>query len=120
MLILGLLAAIGVPSFLSQKDKAHDGVAKVAVRAAETAIITYSTDNEGSYADASVVDLERIESTLTDADLEVVDSAANGFEIAVTSTTGNRFTIIRHPSGSTELTCVDPGSAGCPSSGVWG
>ena len=41
MLILGLLAAIAIPAFFNQRDKARDAEAKTAVRTAETAIETY-------------------------------------------------------------------------------
>ncbi|HEY7257066.1 MAG TPA: prepilin-type N-terminal cleavage/methylation domain-containing protein, partial [Solirubrobacterales bacterium] len=44
MLILGILAAIAIPAFFSQKDKANDASAKAMVRSAETAAETYSTD----------------------------------------------------------------------------
>ena len=53
MLILGLLAAIAIPAFFNQRDKARDAEAKAAVRTAETAIETYATDNDGSYAGAT-------------------------------------------------------------------
>ena len=57
MLILGLLAAIAIPSFFNQRDKAVDADAKEAVRTAQTSIETYATDNQGSYAGATAADL---------------------------------------------------------------
>ena len=56
MLILGLLAAIAIPSFFNQRDKAKDADAKADVRTAQTAMETYATDNDGSYAGATVAD----------------------------------------------------------------
>ena len=47
MLILGILAAIAIPAFFNQRDKATDAQAKSAARTAETAIETYATENEG-------------------------------------------------------------------------
>ena len=38
MLILGLLAAIAIPAFFNQRDKARDAQAKTHARTAETAI----------------------------------------------------------------------------------
>ena len=52
MLILGLLAAIAIPAFFNQRNKAKDASAKEAARTAETAIETFATDNGGSYAAA--------------------------------------------------------------------
>ena len=52
MLIIGILAAIAIPSFFSQRDKATDSDAKSAARTAQTSIETYATDNDGSYVGA--------------------------------------------------------------------
>ena len=49
MLILGLLAAIAIPSFFNQREKAKDADAKAAVRTAQTAMETYATGNGGEY-----------------------------------------------------------------------
>src|SRR5438046_6635178 len=67
MLILGLLAAIAIPSFFNQRDKAKDASAKEAVRTAETAMETYATDNDGSYVGSTAAKLQGIESTLNAA-----------------------------------------------------
>ena len=48
MLILGLLAAIAIPAFFNQRDKAQDADAKATAQTAQTAIETYATDNDGS------------------------------------------------------------------------
>jgi type IV pilus assembly protein PilA len=120
MLILGLLAAIAIPSFFNQRDKAKDADAKAGVRTAQTAIETYATDNDGSYVGASAADLETIEQTLTDVDLEEPsDLAARAYTVAVTSTTGTEFTIARADTGVTTYTCDDPGTGGCPTGGEW-
>jgi type IV pilus assembly protein PilA len=50
ILIIGILAAIAIPSFLNQRSKGNDAEAKsVAVTAAES-FETCATDNNGSYA----------------------------------------------------------------------
>ena len=50
MLILGLLAAIAIPAFFNQRTKAQDSEAKSTSKTAQTALETYATDNNGSYA----------------------------------------------------------------------
>jgi type IV pilus assembly protein PilA len=132
MVILALLAAIAMPAFFNQRDKAKDADAKTSVRTAETAMETYATDNDGSYEDADAAALVNIESTLSDADLTVtVNAAFDGYAVSVAQPdTGNHFDIRRygasdadppdHPEGSTELTCETGGDAGCPTGGVWG
>ncbi len=71
MLIIGLLAAIAIPAFFNQKDKANDSQSKVYARTAETAMETFATDNQGSYAGATAgtptSDLNKIEPTLNGA-----------------------------------------------------
>ncbi len=67
MLILGILAAIAIPAFFNQRDKARDADAKAAVRTAETAMETYATDHNGEYTAADAPDLSNIEDTLTSA-----------------------------------------------------
>lgn len=118
MLILGILAAIAVPAFFSQRDKAQDADAKSAVRTAQTAMETFATDNGGEYTGATVGDLENIEETLVDADLAVVSATATGYEVTATADTGNVFSIER-VGGVTNLTCTTAGDGGCPSSGDW-
>ena len=50
ILIIGILAAIAIPSFLNQKTKANDAQAKAQARTAQTAAETLATDDNGSYA----------------------------------------------------------------------
>ena len=124
MLILGLLAAIAIPSFFNQRDKARDADAKSAVRTAQTAMETYATDNGGSYAGADPADLQAIESTLNNvgARLTVPAAAADSYTVQVESESGatQLFRIARAANGTTALTCDVDGTDGCPSTGNWG
>jgi type IV pilus assembly protein PilA len=131
MLILGILAAIAIPSFFNQRDKARDAEAKAAVRTAQTAIETYATDNNGSYAGATsdptapyaAGSLQSIEQTLGDvgARLTIVGATASTYEVQVESETGatQLFRIARNANGVTTNTCDVDGTAGCPSDGTW-
>ena len=123
MLILGLLAAIAIPSFFNQRDKAKDADAKEAVRTAQTAMETYETDNGGFYADATTADLETIEATLTDAPNPVVITGLTptGYTVTVASkNTPNTFSITRAGDGTVTFDCTVDASDGCPSGGDWG
>ena len=64
MLILGILAAIAIPAFFNQREKATDAQAKSAARTAETAMETCATEHGGSYHGATSADLHNIEPTL--------------------------------------------------------
>jgi type IV pilus assembly protein PilA len=109
MLILGLLAAIAIPSFFNQRDK----------RSAQTAMETYATDNNGSYAGATPALLQGIEPTLNDVTLTIPAVAAGSYTVRVTSATGNTFDVVRAAGGTTTQPCATAGKAGCPSDGTW-
>jgi type IV pilus assembly protein PilA len=122
MLILGLLAAVAIPSFFYQRDKAQDAKAKVAVRTAQNAAETISVDNQGRYNGArgvTVANLVNVEQTLSDADLSVPAVSDDSYTVRVTSETGNTFDIVRSSNGHTEATCLTHGDAGCPPDGLW-
>ena len=121
MLILGILAAIAVPSFFNQRDKAKDADAKADVRTAETAMETYATSNGGKYTGADATKLRAIESTLPTSGLTATPtSAGTGYTVTATSSTGNTFSITRDANGQTTFDCTTHGTAGCPSDGNWG
>jgi prepilin-type N-terminal cleavage/methylation domain-containing protein len=124
MLILGILAAIAVPAFFSQRDKARDAEAKVQVQTAETAIEVYASDRNGSYTGATVSALQQIEPVLRDVpagDLTVQVMGASGkYRVAVLAPTGNEYSIRREADDSLSYPCDTAGKLGCPASGAWG
>lgn len=122
MLILGILAAIAIPTFFNQRDKAKDAEAKEMVRTAQTATETYAVDHNGSYAGVTPALLDKIEPTLDAARLTVTPAASDkGYTLKVTAKdTGNAFTLVRNDDGSTTFSCTVLGSGGCPTGGNWG
>src|SRR2546430_4770158 len=66
ILIIGILAAIAIPSFIGQKSKANDASAKTQARSLQTAMETAATDANGSYAGVALERLQQIEPTLKD------------------------------------------------------
>ena len=123
MLILGILAAIAIPSFFNQTQKANDTSAKSAAKTAQTAIETYRTDHNGSYVGATPAALNTIEPTLAVANLTVTGSGgagnptANGYRVSEHSpVTGNDFWIDLN-AGAKSLGCTTPGTGGCPPGG---
>jgi type IV pilus assembly protein PilA len=124
MLILGLLAAIAIPSFFNQRNKAKDSSAKEAVRTAETAIETYATDHDGKYTGADPAALKTIEPSLNDVGANLTVPAADDTTYTVTVTSeaasANEFSITRDGTGVTTLTCVALDTDGCPANGTWG
>ena len=67
ILIIGILAAIAIPSFLSQKSKATDAQAKELARTAQTTAETISTDNDGDYTTvATAKELNKYEPSIVE------------------------------------------------------
>jgi len=127
ILIIGILAAIAIPSFLNQRSKASDASAKAAVRTAQTAMETLATDNNGNYTAgngaAGATALDAIEPTLDVAAMLPVPVAdANSYTVSVTSSpTGNVFSIARAAGGTVTRTCVAaaPANPGGCVGGTW-
>ena len=126
ILIIGILAAIAIPSFLNQRSKGNDAEAKSTAVTAAEAFETCATDNNGSYANCTEGSLIAIEPTLNDAAARLtVTSNSNSYSVTVQSNRDGQvpqFTLARAANGTTTRTCTT-GSAdkgGCSATnGTW-
>jgi type IV pilus assembly protein PilA len=105
ILIIGILAAIAIPSFLGQRDKANDSRAKADVRTAQTALETYYTD-EQNYDSADLAALQAIEPSL-DGNVTVT-AAGQTYTVTQVSGTTTPFRIQRLANGTISRTCGLP------------
>jgi type IV pilus assembly protein PilA len=113
MLILGLLIAVAIPTFFNQKQKANDADSKAMAHTAQTAIETYATDHNGSYAGADLAALQAIEGVV-DGSVAVSGTSATGYTITVTNpVTTHTFSIVR-AGGTFSFPCTPGGQGGCP------
>ena len=124
ILIIGILAAIAIPSFLNQRSKAQDAGAKVLVRTAETAAETYSTEHNGEYVGLSPAEVKKIEPTLAEEKtaklLKAEAGKTGGYIVEVESiSTKNTFVIERTSEGKVLRKCSTKGTGACPPSGEW-
>jgi type IV pilus assembly protein PilA len=127
VLIIGILAALAIPSFIGQKSKANDASGKVQARTMQTAAEASAGDANGKYTEVTLANLESREPTLKDHTLNVPTVAeAKETEFGVTSenvATTNKFTITRESTGVVKRTCEnakkEKGTGACPSSGEW-
>jgi type IV pilus assembly protein PilA len=128
ILIIGILAAIAIPSFLNQKSKANDASAKELARTAQTTAETIATDNNGSYATISgPASLSAIEKSIPTTEvngaayLSGATSTANSYTVTAKAgaSSGDTFTISRNSEGEVTRSCTTAGKGGCSASGSW-
>jgi type IV pilus assembly protein PilA len=126
ILIIGILAAIAIPSFLNQKSKATDAQAKELVRTAQTTAETIATDNAGSYKSVTTAELNKAEPSIPIAEgnnawLSAAKGTGTGFEVTATApTTKDEFTV-KNEGGVVTRTCKaasETNAGGCPA-GTW-
>ncbi len=117
MLILGILAAIALPAFFNQKDKAGDAKAKEYAHSAQVAMETCSTDNDGSYEPCSLEALENIEPTLGNADFvgeEVETRTETTYAFTIEGSNESQTFGVVNNGGALTFPCTVPGKGGCP------
>jgi type IV pilus assembly protein PilA len=138
ILIIGILAAIAIPAFLNQTQKASDSSAKSLARNAATNAQTYATENNGSFENLSITKINGIEKGIEVSSTEATTASCpksgnaclviaksvgtkyEGFEVtAKAPSTGDLYTLKREANGETVRTCTPTGTGGCPSSGDW-
>jgi prepilin-type N-terminal cleavage/methylation domain-containing protein len=119
--IISTLAAIALPSFTSQRAKAQDSEAIIAVRTAQTAVEALRIQS-GTFS-VTPDDLKGAEKALNEAlDLEASGDASS-YVVSVASDSaengGGRFTVTRSSSGISSRTCDNPGKGRCSANGDW-
>jgi type IV pilus assembly protein PilA len=127
ILIIGILAAIAIPSFLNQQGKGNDAEAKSTVVTAAKAIEACATDAGGSYASCSKASIQAIEQTLNDAGARLsITSGSSDYRVVVTSKRDSNaaaFTLSKSSDGTTSRTCstgsADKGGCSAQSGGSW-
>jgi len=121
MLILGILAAIALPAFFNQKDKAGDAKAKEYVHSAQVAMETCNTDKNGTYVGCDETALKAIEPTLKSATgLTTSLQASNKYKVEVQGASATQKFWVENNAGELKFECDVDGTGGCPSNGKWG
>ena len=118
ILIIGILAAIAIPSFLNQKSKASDAAAKELAHTAQVAAEAYGLDHLGylGLTPAGLVAYEATIQTSAGAGNAYLSSipfaSATGYEVIVTAASGDTFSITRNAAGTITRSCTGS-AAGC-------
>jgi len=124
MLILGILAAIALPAFFNQAEKANDATAKETAHTVQVAVETCATENGGTYTNCKKeATLEKIEPTLSNGPQFKVTPTEEGegykIKVETEAVPPHKFEIKRYASGELEYPCTPKAKGGCPSSKEW-
>jgi type IV pilus assembly protein PilA len=122
ILIIGILAAIALPTFLGQRTKGQDASAKSDARSAVSQVESCFTDQQdygqctwtGTTGPTPILEA-KLPNTVV-----ITSSAADSYVITATSASSNTFTITKASGASAvSRTCDTPSKGACPSSGQW-
>jgi type IV pilus assembly protein PilA len=86
IIILGILLAIAIPSYLSFRDRANNSAAKANVRAAIPAVEAYNADNSAGYSGMDLTDLQAYDQGVKN----IVVVSADPTTYCIESTVGQR------------------------------
>jgi type IV pilus assembly protein PilA len=124
--VIGVLAAIAVPTFLDQKGKGDDAEAKSAAVTASQAMEACASENRASYARCSKDALLALQPALRNLDGRlIVTPQAKSYTIMVLSRRDPNvsFTLTRSADGTTSRTCsigtAERGGCQAMSTGTW-
>ncbi len=112
MLILGILAAIALPAFFNQKNKATDSKAKENAHSAQVAMETCGTEVTTAYTGCTNTKLKEIENTLpstsaaTGEKFEATTVGTGTYTVTIKSGTGTTFSISRASNGTLTYPCT--------------
>lgn len=100
ILIIGILAAIAIPSFINQRNQGHDKAATAALEQAERKLIRCYDGKD------QLLDFRKCNKP---SDVAVVEATQDGFTLRKASKSGHVFTIVRYPTtGKTVRICATP------------
>jgi len=127
ILIIGILAAIALPSFLGQQDKGKDASAKSDARNAVTQMESCVSDQGATYASCVATPpantgITFTTGTPTSGQVGVSVPTGKLYAVDAKSATGNDFVITKNTDGTYTRSCTTTGgstSGGCPTGGTW-
>jgi type IV pilus assembly protein PilA len=117
ILIVGILAAIALPTFLGQQKKAQDASAKSDARNAVSQVESCFTD-EQDYTKCKETDTAMQDAKIP-GNVNITNPTGTLWQIVATSKSNNTFTIKKDTAGVITRTCNTGGKGSCPTGGTW-
>ena len=122
VIIIGILAAIAIPSFLGQRSRAQDAASKSIVRNAQSTMETYFVDAQ-TFASATPALLSPIEPSITwkatavaltkSDEVGLSSLGATAYTLSSTSASGKQFAISKDATGKTFRCSGSPATLPC-------
>jgi type IV pilus assembly protein PilA len=121
ILIIGILAAIALPAFLSQRAKGQDADAKSNARNMVSQLEScYSQSQTYVGCDTSQdVTQSGIPTGTANGQVNITGLSTDDFTVTGNSHSGNDFLITKTNNGAPVRSCDTDGEGGCPSNGSW-
>ena len=121
ILIIGILAAIALPTFLGQQEKAQDASAKSVARNMVSHVESCFADNQDYQLCTDTTGLGTTGLVIGPGagEVEIASSAATSYVVTGHSKTGNEFKITKTLGAGPTRTCTTPGKGACKSDGKW-
>jgi type IV pilus assembly protein PilA len=116
ILIVGILAAIALPTFLGQQKKGQDASAKSNARNLVSHVESCFADTEkyDQCNTAAALGNTGLEWGTSQGQVSVTAAAAEGYTVtAVSKNAGHTFAIVRDNTGKITRTCSNAGDGGC-------
>ena len=131
VLIIGILAAIALPTFLGQREKGQDAEAKSNARNAVSHVEscfadyqTYTSCANANITNLGTTGLQVVNAVPTAGQVRVESGAANDFVVTAKSQSGTDFIITKTAGGAPTRSCVTTGAVypkgGCKAAGAGG
>jgi type IV pilus assembly protein PilA len=121
ILIIGILAAIALPTFLGQQKKGQDAAAKSDARNLVTQVESCFADTQTyvSCNTAAALGTTGLDYGTGSGQVSVTASTANTYTIEAVSKSANKFRIVKAATGVTSRTCDTASTGACKAGGVW-
>ena len=121
ILIIGILAAIALPTFLGQQKKGQDASAKSDARNLVSQVEACFSDTQ-DYTQcntSSALGTTGLDYGTGANQVSVTASATGTFTVTATSASTNTFSINRVAGGGYTRTCTTAGNGGCTAGSTW-
>ena len=126
ILIIGILAAIAIPAFLSQRSKGQDAAAKSDVRNMVSQMEACFTEDDKYIGCTATLNINNtnLDIGTNPGQVRIVSEGLNGYVLeaisnAKTAGVNHRFRLT-HTLGAVDLKeCDVDGKGGCPPTGLW-